>query len=564
MKKATKRLLSVGLCAALALSVGCGLAACGGDDGKTDPTPTAVPYWLAGTIKATPEWDNVTDANRFSATDNANIFEIKLDMWKGDTFKVRYEGKEWGQFQLNWDNSYDATQKADEDAKIGPDTTSITGQYNYLVKEEGNYTIKLDVSGTDPVVSYVYNGEATEKAPKQITKITLDQTEKSLEVGQSFKLTATIEPADADDPSVEWYSSEEDYATVDAEGNVTAVAAGKTTITVCSAADEEILATCEVTVVAAGQLVAVESIALNKTETTLHAGGNETLTATVTPANATGSVAYTSSDDEIATVDANGKITAVKPGTATITAAQGGKTATCEVTVAKDYYLRGSVYNGWAEVGAVGVQGVIYFTETETAGIYKTASVEIKKNAEFQVAIVAQDWTDAITNSALPAEGDTLTYFAAEGQSNIKALTSGMYTITLDLTGDAPVFTAVQDSPLSDDITAATGLGAWGTAVATGWNGPAAADKVDFVKGENGKWTATLSNVELTAGALQLRWEVEGTTVYGDYRWGDKVTVPTDWEVGTSDITALAGTYNITVTLTASGDVESIVITAAA
>lgn len=81
------------------------------------------------------------------------------------------------------------------------------------------------------------------------------------------------------------------------------------------------------------QTVAVESVTLNKTELTLEVGGEETLTATVAPDNATNkTVTWSSSNNTVATV-ANGKVTAVAAGTATITATADGKSATCTVTV---------------------------------------------------------------------------------------------------------------------------------------------------------------------------------------------------------------------------------------
>ncbi len=80
--------------------------------------------------------------------------------------------------------------------------------------------------------------------------------------------------------------------------------------------------------------IAVTGISLNKTTLSLAVGGNEILTSTVLPTNATNkTVTWTSSNNSIASV-ANGKITAVAAGTATITAKAGDKTATCMVTVA--------------------------------------------------------------------------------------------------------------------------------------------------------------------------------------------------------------------------------------
>ena len=82
--------------------------------------------------------------------------------------------------------------------------------------------------------------------------------------------------------------------------------------------------------------VSVTGVSLNKTSLSLEEGGTETLTATVAPSDATNkAVSWKSSDSGVATVDSNGKVTAVKAGstTITITTTDGSKTATCSVTV---------------------------------------------------------------------------------------------------------------------------------------------------------------------------------------------------------------------------------------
>ena len=120
---------------------------------------------------------------------------------------------------------------------------------------------------------------------------------------------------------------------MDANGKVTGVKAGEATITVTTE-DGGKTATCKVTV--SETSVAVTGVTLNKTELILDTGGSETLTATVAPADATNQkVTWKSDKPEIATVDDNGKVTAVKAGTATVTVTtrDGGKTATCRVTV---------------------------------------------------------------------------------------------------------------------------------------------------------------------------------------------------------------------------------------
>lgn len=78
---------------------------------------------------------------------------------------------------------------------------------------------------------------------------------------------------------------------------------------------------------------AVTNVSLNKDTLDLYVNGEETLTASITPADAYGDVSWSSDHPEIAAVDANGKVTAKAPGQAVITAAVGGKSAACTVTV---------------------------------------------------------------------------------------------------------------------------------------------------------------------------------------------------------------------------------------
>ena len=85
------------------------------------------------------------------------------------------------------------------------------------------------------------------------------------------------------------------------------------------------------------EIVPVSQITLNKAETSISVGNNETLTATVAPRNAANkALNWASSDTSVATVAADGTVTAVKAGTATITATAtdgSGKSAVCTVTV---------------------------------------------------------------------------------------------------------------------------------------------------------------------------------------------------------------------------------------
>ena len=133
--------------------------------------------------------------------------------------------------------------------------------------------------------------------------------------------------------------------------------------------------------VAAVQTVAVTGVSLNKPSLTLTVGNSETLTATVSPDNATNkTVTWSTSDANIATVS-NGKVTAVAEGTAkvTVTTTDGGKTATCNVTVnPKPKYTvtlvpgSGSVTDTELEEPNAG-DGVTLPTPTLDCGVWKFA-----------------------------------------------------------------------------------------------------------------------------------------------------------------------------------------------
>ncbi len=189
-----------------------------------------------------------------------------------------------------------------------------------------------------------------------VTEVTLDKTELTLTEGETETLTATVKPDNADNRKVAWSSDKTEIATVDGAGRVTAVKAGEAVITVTTE-DGGKTATCKVTVRA--KVVNVTDVSLDRTDLTLTEGETETLTATVKPDNADNrKVTWSSDKTDVATVGGDGKVTAVKAGEAvvTVTTEDGGKTATCKVTVkAKAVPVTGVEVNPWAvTIGANG------------------------------------------------------------------------------------------------------------------------------------------------------------------------------------------------------------------
>jgi uncharacterized protein YjdB len=184
-------------------------------------------------------------------------------------------------------------------------------------------------------------GCTEEPTPIAVTAVTLDSTSMTLIEGESQKLTASVSPYNAENKEVIWTSSNSTVASVK-DGLVTASKAGTATITV-KTDDGGKTATCEVTV--AAKVYPVESVSLDKTSYEITEGDEFSLTATVMPDNATNkNISWSSSNTSIAVVN-DGNVTALKPGNATITvkSEDGGKTATCEVSVVERIYAVESV-----------------------------------------------------------------------------------------------------------------------------------------------------------------------------------------------------------------------------
>lgn len=165
-----------------------------------------------------------------------------------------------------------------------------------------------------------------------VTGVTVQPATATIETGKTLTLTATVEPANATNRKVDWSSDNTGVATVDENGVVTAVAAGKATITV-KTQDGEKTATAVVTVKAPAS---VSGVAINSGATTVYAGESVKWTAGVSPSDAPQGVTWSSSDPAVATVSSEGLITGVRAGKATIIAtseSDSTKSASREITV---------------------------------------------------------------------------------------------------------------------------------------------------------------------------------------------------------------------------------------
>ena len=174
-----------------------------------------------------------------------------------------------------------------------------------------------------------------------VTGVTLNKTSLSMVEGNSETLTATVSPDNATNKAVSWKSSDASIASVDGTGKVTAVKAGSATITV-STTDGSKTATCSVSVTP--KTISVTGVAIEPSTLEIKEGATFQLKATVSPADASQAVDWASPSPHIATVDQNGLLTAVAPGTVRIVVrskAFTDKQGFCDVTVTQDNTLTG-------------------------------------------------------------------------------------------------------------------------------------------------------------------------------------------------------------------------------
>lgn len=223
-------------------------------------------------------------------------------------------------------NPSNATNKDVTWSSSDPSVATVDANGNVKALKEGTVTITVKTNDGG------YKSSATIKVSAvKVTGVSLNKTSVSLYINQSTKLSATIKPSNATNKGVTWSSSNSSIATVDANGNVKALKEGTVTIIVTTK-DGKYTAKCTITVSKQN----VTSVSLNKTSVSLTVGNSTKLTATVNPSNATNkSVTWSSSNSNVVTVDANGNVKAVSPGTATITVKtnDGGYTASCTVIV---------------------------------------------------------------------------------------------------------------------------------------------------------------------------------------------------------------------------------------
>ncbi|MCH5160710.1 MAG: InlB B-repeat-containing protein [Clostridiales bacterium] len=286
----------------------------------------------------------------------------------------------------------------------------------------------------------------------------------------------------------------------------------------------------------------------------------------VTPANDFGFSYELEKGGVVNIVD--GVLTAVAPGTTNVTVkTAGGKSAVATVTVDDEYFLVGSLSADPGVSWDIGMANAnpdyVFVKQSASAGteIYKLVDVTLNKYDKFKVVFSSMDgsWTGALGGGAI-ADGNSQ-FVSGWGDTDISIINSGVYTITLTVTGSSKKLSFLQTENLPDPTVSKIEACICGEF--NSWNGAFTAEATE----QDGNWVVAFYGVTITAaGNFQFRYSINGgDTQYLDKRVGNKDNFSKvdglegySGSDGDYKFTA-AGTYNFTLTFSLGGEVVSVV-----
>lgn len=249
-----------------------------------------------------------------SLQDNFKRISVGESFTLNYTLLSNYPGYEPSNKEVSWESSDNKVAMVDNDGKV---TGIAGGTATILIRaDDGQVTATCTVE--------VYQA---------VSRIDISSTMMDLNIGEEAVLEAQIVPATASEQRVTWSSNKPEIVSVTQDGVIKAESLGEPVVITAYIIDRSatIRSTCIVNVV-----VPITSLTLSPASKTLAKGENLFLTKSITPADATNSsVVYASTDTSVATVDANGKVTAVAGGHCYITARSINRdmVSSCYITV---------------------------------------------------------------------------------------------------------------------------------------------------------------------------------------------------------------------------------------
>jgi uncharacterized protein YjdB len=248
---------------------------------------------------------------------------IELEIGKSFTLSAEINPQNASDKSLNWSS---------ENSNIA--SVSSSGKVIAVSEGETNVIVSTSNDKTSKCLVKVISKEV------EVSSITLNVESLEMNVGESAKIIATIDPVEAENKDIQWSSSDNNIVKVDGTGNVLAIKEGQADI--IAKVDNGVFAKCSIVTKAVPEptpeptpsVVEVESVSLLETALDLDIGESWDLTPTILPADATDkNLSWSSSDINVATIDNSGRVTVVGAGNTTLRAeTSNGKQATCQLT----------------------------------------------------------------------------------------------------------------------------------------------------------------------------------------------------------------------------------------
>lgn len=343
----------------------------------------------------------------------------------------------------------------------------------YDMSDLGTQTLTVKFLSAETTYDIIVN-------ERPIDSIVLSESDVVMDINTTKELSVTYAPATATNQTVTWSSDDESVATVDENGIISAI--GKGTAIITATTDNGISESCYVEV-----LVPAKTVSLSDSLVTIQPNETYKLTVTLDPENTTDTVSWSSSDEDIATVDENGVVTAVSTGNATIVATTSrSKFASCniqvrifsteltinptaEVNVGETFALTAKMMPEnttdsitWkssdstvASVSSAGVitakkVGNVTVTATTTSGIKATCEVSVLKpstsiSLDKTEVIINKGTSEALISTILPADSTDGVIWKSSNES-VATVNNGVVTAVGKGTA---IITAKADSGVS-------------------------------------------------------------------------------------------------------------------
>ena len=252
-----------------------------------------------------------------------------------------------------------------------------------------------------------HSASCTVTVTTEVSDVKMNNSDMTLDKGATIRLSSQIFPNDASDKSLTWYSNASDVASVDNEGTVHALKSGRAEITARASNGESDSITVTVKTPAESVQLDTDAIAFTIDTHGRDSSVKRKLTAQVGPADADDQkVTWSSSSQQVASVDDSGNVTPLKEGTAVITATtSNGKTASCKVTVSSKFYK---------------VTEVKLSRTNETGFVGGTASLKVSEIAPTYASDKTITWTSS-NPSVASVDGFGNVRFLSKGTAVIRA-----------------------------------------------------------------------------------------------------------------------------------------------